>query len=313
MSELASRLAALERRLDPVRTDQLPGVEIVACGEVSAVLSVAELPGRILKRMSGFPSRERSQAYVAVVERYLAVLRALGVAVVATELVPLEPEPGRHVVYVVQPCLDPQRLGHALLRQEPFGEALALIEGVLEVVHRVLALNGRRSDGREVAIDAQLSNWHWPPTAEGERRPVLLDVATPFMRLRGALEMGTELFLYPFLPPLRWWARRTRAVERYIDDYFHFDRTVHDLLGNFLKEGAAGKLAEAIAFVNAWIARQPDGERLGRVDEQTVRAYYARDAATLEFSLRARRLGRFVTVRLLRRRYDFILPGRIAR
>jgi hypothetical protein len=44
-----------------------------------------------------------------------------------------------------------------------------------------------------------------------------------------------------------------------------------------------------------------------------VRAYYARDASTLELSLRLRKLQRFLTTRLLRRRYDFVLPGRIAR
>jgi hypothetical protein len=102
-------------------------------------------------------------------------------------------------------------------------------------------------------------------------------------------------------------------VERYIAAFFRFRTTAIDLLGNFLKEGAPEKLAGGIALVNAWSARQPDAAELGAIDEAAVRAYYANDASTLELSLRLRKLQRFLTTRVLRRRYDFVLPGRIAR
>lgn len=314
MPTLTQRLHAIEARLDPADpTRGNDGVAILGYGEVSSVLSVRDIPGRVFKRMSGFPSREAAATYAALVERYVAMLSDLGVRVAPTELVPLEPAPGRHVVYVAQPRLDAARFGHALLKRGVQEEVFALTERVLAAVRRVLDANGGRTDGREIAVDAQLSNWHWPPGEAPDRQPTLIDVSTPFMRMHGVLEIGVDLFLWAYPRPMRWWLRRSRAVERYIDDYFDFERVATDLIGNFVKERAPQAIPATVAFVNDWIARQPDGERLGRVDAAAVRAYYAKDAATLELSLRARRFSRFVTTKLLRRRYDFILPGHIDR
>jgi hypothetical protein len=65
--------------------------------------------------------------------------------------------------------------------------------------------------------------------------------------------------------------------------------------------------------VNRWLAE--DAADLGgdpiRADD--VDRYYRNDAKTLELYLRARRFDRFVRTRLLRQRYDFILPGAIRR
>lgn len=314
MTDLTAQLLDLERRLDPADPGRAgTGVELLAYGEVSGVLGCTDLPGRVLKRMSGFPSREHARAYADVVGRYVAALRDLGVPVVSTEIVPLESTPRRHVVYVVQPRLDGQRFGHSLLRSRRLDEIFPLLGQILELVRQVLDANARRADGREIAIDAQLSNWHWAAPAADQPRLGFVDVATPFMRKDGVLEMGVDLFLAAYPAPVRWWLRRTRAVERYIADYFRFDLAATDLIGNFIKEGAPEKIPGAAAFVREWIARQPDRDRLGHIDEKSAQAYYAKDAADLELSLRARRLSRFVTAKILRRRYDFILPGRIAR
>ena len=304
-----AQLLELERALDPAAPERCPGVRILGYGEVSAVLGWDGLPGRVLKRMSGFRSRAEAEHYAAVVERYLTVLGELGVAIVPTEIALVAPEPSRHVAYLLQPRLDATRLGNAILRTRAVEEVFPLIESVLATVRCVLDANEQRADGREIAIDEQLSNWLW---RDGQP-PLLLDVGTPFMRLHGELETGIDLFLRAYPAPVRWWLRRERAVEKYIASFFRFDLAALDLLGNFIKEGAADKMPAAAAFVREWIQRQPGAEILGEVDESRVRSYYARDAASLETSLRARRLARFVRTTLLRRRYDFVLPGPIAR
>ena len=312
MSTTDQTLLEIERRLDPSDPTRC-GVEVLGYGEVSAVLGSRELPGVVLKRMSGFPSHEAALAYAAVVERYVGILRDLDVEVAPTELIPLQPERGRHIVYVMQPRLDASRFGHALLRRLSAAALFPLIEQIAIAVRRVLDANAKRSDGREVGVDAQLSNWHWPDDSAGGRRPLLIDVSTPFMRKDGVLEIGLDVFLCAYPRPMQWWVRRSGAIERYLEDYYHFEPTMVDLIGNFKKEGAADKIAAMIELVNDWIARQPQAERLGRIDAERVKAYYTNDAATLELSLRARRLSRFVNTKLLRRRYDFILPGRIDR
>jgi hypothetical protein len=304
-------LAAFEQQLDPSDPTAGPfGAEIIGYGEVSAVLGLAEIPGRVLKRMSGFPDAGSARAYGGVVERYIAILAEVGVALAPTQLVTIAARGGRHVIYLVQPRFGDDRMGPTILRRGSDAQLRGLVERVMGEVHRVLDANAGRRDGRCVALDAQLSNWHWP---DDRAAPVLIDVGTPFMHLHGRLEIGEEYFLRAFPQPVRWWLRRRRVVERYIADYFHFDRTVLDLIGNFAKEGAPRRIPDAIAFANEWIARQPDAAELGRIDEARVRDYYARDAGTLEWMLRVRRANRWIHTRLLRRPYDYILPGRIDR
>lgn len=304
-------LSAFEAQLDPTRPEGGPfGCQVVGYGEVSAVLTLAALPGRVLKRMSGFPTAGEAAAYAAVVGRYLELLAGQEVPVASTERVQLAPEPDRHVVYLVQERLEEKQLGQVWLQRARDPELFELLGRVLETVARVLRANPLRDDGREASIDPQLSNWAWPgPGAE----PLLVDVGTPFLRCNGALETGAEIFLRAFPPGIRAFVRRARLVERYIADYFRLDRVILDVLGNFIKEGASHRLEAGIAFANDWLAGQPEAERFRPIQRRRVEAYYRDDARTLAWMLRVRRLQRFVRTRLLLRRYDFILPGRIRR
>ena len=312
-ADAAERLAAFERALDPARPTAQAGVELLGWGEVSAVLGVPALPGWVCKRMAGFRDEPAAERYLDVVRRYVETLTGDGVRVVETRLVPLRVPRRRPVVYLLQPRLDPARLGHQLLRTVPDAVLAACLERALDVVLRVHRANRGRPGGRTLGIDGQLSNWYFPPgPAVGD--PALLDVGTPFMRLHGRDELDVELFLAAVPPVARAWYRRQRAVERYLDDYFTPRRVLVDLLGNFHKEGRADRVPFAAACANRWLAAHAaelDDARPVEVD--AIARYYARDAAQLELFLRARRLDRWLRTRLLRQRYDFVLPGPIRR
>ena len=102
-----------------------------------------------------------------------------------------------------------------------------------------------------------------------------------------------------------------------MDDYVDLRLVAVDLLGNFIKEDAVDRLAAGLAAVNSWLAEGgPSGLETvgaGKITEQEVRDYYRQDAGTLQLFLRVRRTDRWVRTRLLRRQYDFILPGRVNR
>ncbi len=93
-----------------------------------------------------------------------------------------------------------------------------------------------------------------------------------------------------------------------MDDYFDPRLVAVDLLGNFFKEGVAYRLPAAIAMANVWLS---DHGYAG-VTDTDVADYYQQDAATLELFLRVRRLDRNAK-RILRREYDFLLPGPVRR
>ena len=107
--------------------------------------------------------------------------------------------------------------------------------------------------------------------------------------------------------------RRARLVEQYIDDYFDPRLVLADLLGNFHKEGRPDRIDLVLAHINRWLAGPGADLDARPITREKVDRYYRKDAQLLELFLKVRRLDRFITTRLRRRRYNFILPGPIRR
>jgi hypothetical protein len=288
-------LAQVEAGLDPAHPT---GVKVLAYGEISAALIVPGLPGKVAKRMSGFADHAMAAAYCDLVADYVSIVGAAGVRVVDTEVVLLDRADRPPVVYLVQPLVPD--LGNQLLHtatDEQLGEAIHA------VMDRVLALH-RRTDEPEVAIDAQLSNWSFADAGD----PVLIDVGTPFVRRSGRYVFDQEILLSAIPPGIRSYYRRKGSAAEYMDDYFDPRLVAVDLLGNFIKEKAVARLPEGIVVANEWLSTNG----FAPVARGQIDAYYKQDAATLELFLRVRRLDR-AAKKLLRRDYDFILPGRVSR
>ena len=276
-------------------------------GEISAALVLHSIPGSVCKRMAGFADEHEGMRYAEAVKDYLEELAAARIRVADTRLALVSGHAGRPIAYLVQPLLSVDGLASHLLRTDQGTCWLDAIRAVLSAVESLFNANALRKDRRSVAVDAQLSNWWFAP--EDIETPTLIDVGTPFLRTDGVDECGTGFFLAPVPGALRWYYRRQRAVERYIDDYFQPHSLLLDLLGNFHKEGAAERIPQALPLVNAWL------EHMGapRITEADVAQYYQRDAADLELYLRVRRMDRWVKNILFRQQYPFILPGPIKR
>jgi len=311
---IAAALQRFEEQLDPAQpTAGDASVEIVGYGEVSTAFALATLPHAICKRMAGFRDDAGVVRYTEVVRRYIDWLTQLGVAVAETQLVPVRTSGGGHVVYLVQPRLPPAGLGHNLLRQADDTTLCACLDAVLAIIATLMRCNSAATDGRTITVDAQLSNWYFDVRDGVVGAPVLLDVGTPYMRLHGVDEVGVDIFLAPIPPVIRCYYRRQRAVERYLDDYFDTRHILLDLLGNFYKEGRPDRIPLALAHVNRWLATTAADLGAAPLDAAAVARYYAKDAAALELFLKARRVDRFIRTRILRQRYNFILPGPIRR
>ncbi len=329
VQDARAALADFEAALDPAHPTA-NGAQVVGYGEVSTVLRLAALPGEVCKRMAGFRDEAAVEHYLVVLARYVELLRAHGIEPTETRPVALALPRRRPVVYLLQPALDPRGFASEILRTGDDARLLACLDRVLAHVRMLIVANRRNAGARTVTVDAQLSNWHFlvvdaaggpqaarehaAPTAQTTvGMPCLVDVGTPFMRLRGLDEMGIELFLAPVPPGFRSFSRRQRDVERYIDDYFDPRTLLLDLLGNFHKEGRPDRIELARAHVNRWLAADGAELAIGALEAAEVDRYYRRDAQKLELFLRLRRLDRWVRTRVLRQRYDFILPGPIRR
>jgi hypothetical protein len=293
-------LTRIEDGLDPARPEG-SGLTVLAYGEISATLLLPDpaLAGVVGKRMSGFPDEASAQDYAALVTRYCEVLRAEGLTVVETQPVVV---PRRHrppVVYLVQPLLPAETLGNRLLQTASAADVARLV--TLALAQADLALASRQ-DGLRAAIDAQLSNFSF---ADGTA--TLLDVGTPFLRRAGHDLLDMRVMLAAVPPGIRAVYLWRRIGERYIDDYYDRRLVAVDLLGNFIKEGAEGRISTGLAAANAWL---DDPSPITRPE---VEQYYRKDVGTLELFLRVRRTDRWIRTRLLRKPYDFVLPGPVAR
>ncbi len=307
-------LEEFERNLDPADPTARGAARVLGYGEVSAALLLEALPGRVCKRMAGLRDRGAAERYESLVGDYLGLLRRSGLRVVETQVVTLQIPGRRPVAYLLQEHLGADGLGDTLLREADDATLLDCVDRVLVALFEVWTANRSRSGGIELAIDAQLSNWHFPSAAAQVGPPTLFDVGTPYVRRSAAYLIDLEIFLAAVPPLLRAYYRRARAVEKYLDHYFDPRSAALDLLGNFHKEGRPDRVPAAATRVNAWLAAH--AEEFGHppaVDSDEVARFYANDAEQLELFLKVRRLDRFIRTRLLYSRYDFVLPGEIRR
>ena len=314
-ADAAGRLEAFERTLDCRAPAARGDCAVLGFGEVSAALVLSALPNWVCKRMSGFSDAAMAERHAALIHDSVARIRASGVAVVDSVTIAVQLPGRRPVVYLVQPRLDAAGMGNAILQTGTDAEAVAALQRVLDPVLRVWRGNRERADGIEVGLDAQLSNWHFGPGGPEAGEGALLDVGTPFVRRAdGAYLLDVEVFLSAVPAGLRAHYRRARAVEDYLADYFVPRRVALDVLGNYHKEGRPDRLPAALDCVNAWLAAHADElEDALPLTAGEVADYYREDARQLELFLRLRRLDRFLQTRVLRRRYDFVLPGRVRR
>lgn len=303
-------LTDFETRLDPAKPEGGPhSCRVLDYGELTVVLALCTLPKTVLKRISGFRDATEASAYAASVRRYVHLLEERGVSVIGTDVFTVTGKTG--VVYLVQPLVDKRRIGNCLLPDAERHRLARLMEQILDCVAALLRANGSAPDGVEVAIDAQISNWYFPPTGPS---PLLIDVGTPAFRTDGQIRVNPGFIYRSFPQPIRWVLGRMKVVENYYRDYFDLRLTIIDMLGNFIKEKAAHRLPECVDIVNRWLDRRPDlGHAIPPITIDEIQRYYRSDAALLELSLKARRVTRFVVTRLLSRRYDYILPGKIER
>ena len=307
--DLLAVLTDTERNLDPADPEADGRVQVIGYGEVSVALTVTALPGIVAKRMSGFADAAAVSAYLDLLTTYIAELRRAGIRVIETRAIPVTRPDQAPVVYLVQPRVDADTLGNALLATGDDNEVTAAINSVLGAVTQLALHTTNRTDGHEVALDGQLSNWSFGSGAG----PLLIDVGTPFMRHRGEHTIDREFLLAPVPVGIRAYYRRRRLIEAYLDDYFTPRLVALDMLGNLHKEGAEDRIELGIDVVNEWLATTDLPGPREPITRTDVDDYYRKDADLLALYLRLRRMDRFVQTRALRRTYDYVLPGEVTR
>ena len=279
-------LAALDATVDAAIERGGPaGLRILGFGEITLVLGwPPERPVFAVKRLPAFGDLAAAERYAALVEEYLAALRAQGVEVVDTAVCPLGAPDGVHV-YLVQPLVPRERVLSVALASAPPQRAEVLLE-------RLAAAICDAVDAR-LGLDAQAGNW----AVDGDRLS-LFDVSTPLMRSPGGhdlLDMGLFATVYPaaLRPALR------RIAHRIASPYHDPRAVLVDVASNLHKERLDPCVPMLLAAAETRVRPA--------VTWQEVQRYFRRDRALWLTLQRQRRLDRAWQRGVRRRPYPFLL------
>ncbi len=298
-------------------------VNVVGYGEITTSLVLSDsvsldshlhpqrTPSRwVYKSLPKFPSMDEIRRYERAFYQYVALLRQAGLDMPEQKLrIAGEDEEGIKV-YVVQRRLASQYIGNVLIRSLDRAPALALLKKIILKIGDVFAANLENKNVR-LALDGQISNWHCrdpKPTT-----PMLyIDTSTPLFRVDGQEQLNPEIFLKNTPSFLRA-IIRAFFLQDVLDRYYDFRSVLVDVIANLHKEGRSDLVAPAVAMVNEMIGDELCAFDLAPLTVKEIDAYYREDAFIWQLFQTARRIDKFFTEKILRKRYPFRLPGKIER
>jgi hypothetical protein len=287
--------AAVQRSLE---TLDLSALSILGYGEITTVFRLDTSVGAFAcKRFPVFYEQAAAEAHRELVGRYVEELGATGLRVLESSFMAVPLPGGRIALYLVQPILDPSRIGPAFFRSLDVGSAT---ERFGEILH---ALKGSVSE--RLAPDGQLSNWVF--LDEGL---AYLDISTPFIRGADGRELCdwevlSSSVLGGLLRPLR--PYYFSKIPETVAFYYSRRGQVLDFLGNLRKERLDHLIEAFLPVANEVL------ELSEPVTYEDVKRYYNGNAdfyALLMIFFRANRLfHRWI----LRQTYPNFIPPKIAR
>jgi hypothetical protein len=300
-------LAQFEIGLNPQNLKDSPiPATIIGYGEISAIFQIADHPDVAFKRLPLFSDRGAAEKYVEQYHEYCRLLIEAGLRLPDHQTCIIEPSQRPVAVYIAQRKLPLERFGHRLIHVLEGQKIQSLLENIVCEMDKIWRFNQSARPALELALDGQLSNWVWLENAE--RLPmVFIDTSTPLFRKNGVEQLDAELFLKSAPAFLRW-VLRLFFLDDVINRYYDPRLVYMDLAANLYKEQQPALIPLAVEIINALV---PDNMK--PLTEKEVARYYRQDMLIWTLFLAFRRLDRWMITKLLRRRYEFILPGKIKR
>jgi len=299
-------LYEFEKGLNPQKPaeSKIPA-RIVGYGEISAIFEIEADKNHVYKRLPLFDSLDAARHYRQMYRDYCSLLVKAGLCLPDhdTRIVAV---PGRPTaLYIAQTRLPDANFGHKLIHHLDDGASLALIEHVIREIVKIWNFNSANKPDIELAIDGQLSNW--VRDSENNQTLCYIDTSTPLFCIQGVEQQNPELLLKSAPGFLRW-IIRLFFLQDVMTRYYIPRLVFMDLIANLHKEQKSELIEPAIECVNAHLPHDESPLTKTEVDK-----YYKEDKLIWMVFLGLRRLDRFFATRLLWKRYEFILPGKIKR
>jgi hypothetical protein len=299
-------LNKFEAGLDPqnLKASSVPAL-ILGFGEISTVFQIGSCADTAYKRMPLFNDIASAERYAGQFFEYCNLLAESGLKLPESETV-IVALPGRPVVlYIAQKILPPERFAHKLIHVLNPDETGKMMEKILSRIELVWSYNRKKKPLSELALDGQLSNWVLPENLSGEL--YFVDTSTPLYRKNGVEQLDPELLLQSAPGFLRWMLRLF-FLDDVMNRYYDRRQVCIDLAANLYKEQKPELLPLTVEMMNGMIFGKDNPLSAGEIEK-----YYRTDRMIWALFLAFRRIDRFIKTKILMKRYEFILPGKIKR
>lgn len=294
--------------------------KIIGFGEISTVFVIdhPSLRGYAFKRLPIFSSEKEVVEYENAVMEYISLLKQeASIEVLETDGIRINTHDGRIVYYIVQPVLPAESMCNNLLHKISISESIKIFNSVLLNLKRVWDYN-RRKDNVKIGLDGQLSNWAIKNFNSSDQQIsnkaelLYLDVSTPLFRRDNKEALKAEQFLKS-TPPLLREIVKALFLQEILDRYYDFRLVVIDLIANLYKEKLESLIQPFIESANNFFKNSCPEYNLKEIRLKEVESYYKNDAFIWSLFLSLRKFHRLIATKILRRRYEFILPEKIER
>ncbi len=303
MTDTQKTIEQFEQGLNPNDLDASKiQAKVLGYGEISTVFQISGLEDLACKRMPLFSHLSEADTYNQNHLNYCRYLEDAGLTLAGSHTRVVEC-PGKPVtLYIIQDRLPVEEFAHKLIHTESDHSVEEIVRSIILEIRKVWDYNRQNNPGLELALDGQLSNW-----VRNEDRFIYIDTSTPLFRLDGKEQLDPELFLKSAPSFLRW-VIRWLFLQDVMDRYYDLRSVLLDLAGNLYKEQRQDLIPSVLNMINEQL-----GEENKPIEEKEVEKYYKEDRLIWTLFLSFRQLDRWLQTKLFRRKYEYILPGKIKR
>jgi len=300
-------LLEFEKGLNPqcLKDSPIPA-NIIGYGEISVIFQIADNSEVAFKRLPLFSDRPAAEKYIRRHHEYCDLLTGAGLTLPPHQTFIIEPPQRPVTVYIGQRRLPAERFGNQLIHTSDSDNIRRLVEVIITEISKIWTFNRSHSPTLELALDGQLSNWVWL-AEQHDFVMIYIDTSTPLFRKEKIEQLDPELFLKSAPAFLRW-ILRLLFLEDVINRYYDQRQVYIDLVANLYKEQRPDLIAMTLDIINHQLSADQEPLTVAEVAK-----YYRQDKLIWALFLFFRRIDRWMTTRVLCRRYEFILPGKIRR
>ncbi len=273
--------------------------QIVGYGEISSIFKIQPYHGWVFKRLPLFTSHQEAEIYIKKYNTYVNYLKKAGISLPKDDAFIVK---GKKVVlYLAQEALNKGDLCQNKLQKLPPKKALKLIENIFKEIKKIAEFNNTNAE-ISLSIDGQISNW-----AEVDNNLIYFDTSTPLFKIKSVEQLNPELLLNSTPRALRWLIRKF-FLQEVMDRYYNLRLIYVDLIANLYKEKKTELISDSINLANNLLPKNAI-----QITAKEITKYYQDDKFIWQLFLALRRLDRWLTNRVFRKQYEYILPGKIER